>query len=87
MERNSQEHFGTDAAPVRVDVAAVVLPPELIAELLPVMGEKPVLRSVSARRPSGDVLILPDGRKEPQFDFVHLRWERIVECRIVTQAL
>lgn len=71
----------------RADVTAVVLPPELIAELLPLMGEKPVLRAVSARRPSGYTLTLPDGRQEQQFDFVHLRWERIVECRIVTEAL
>ena len=69
------------------DMAAAVLPPVKLGELLPLLGEKPLLHAVSKRVPTGRTLTLPDGRREAEFAFVHERWERILRMELETVAL
>ena len=69
------------------DAVAAVLPPELLAGLLRLAGEKPVLRAVSGRVPTGLTLTLPDGRQEAEFAFVHLRWEQVLRAEFEVRAL
>ena len=69
------------------DAVAAVLPPELLRELLTLAGEKPVLRAVSGRQPTGRTTTLPDGRQEPEFAFVHVCWEQVLRVEIVTRRL
>ena len=69
------------------DAVAAVLPPELLRELLRMAGRKPVLRAVSGRRPTGRTDILPDGRQEPEFAFVHQGWEPILRLEISVRRL
>lgn len=69
------------------DAVAAVLPPELLRDLLHMAGRKPVLRAVSERRPTGRTVILPDGRQEPEFAFVHQGWEQILRLEISVRRL
>ena len=71
----------------RADAVAAVLPVELLADLLKLAGERPVLQAVSVRRPTGRVLALPDGRKEPEFAFGHRCWRQIVRLELETRDL
>ena len=66
---------------------AAVLPPELLAKLLDAAGDKPVLRAVSRREPTGQFRVLPDGRQEQEFAFVHGGWEQILQVDIKTRRL
>ncbi len=59
------------------DIIAAVLPPALLAQLVKMAGDKPVIQSVSGRRPTGQLRTLPNGSQEEEFEFVHLRWEVI----------
>ena len=70
-----------------VDAAAVVLPPELLGEILRMASGKPVLRSVAGREKSGRTLTLPDGRQEAEFIFVHKGWEQILKADFQTRRL
>jgi hypothetical protein len=69
------------------DAAAVVLPLELLAQLLPMAQGKPVLQAVSDRVPTGRTIVLPDGRIEPEFAFVHRCWKQILRVDIETRRL
>ena len=69
------------------DAVAVVLPPELLQAILPIAGEKPVLRAVSGREATGKIIKLEDGREEQEFAFVHLFWEQILCVDIRTRRL
>ena len=69
------------------DAIAAVLPPELLAKLLDAAEGKPVLRAVSCRESTGQYRILPDGRLEQEFAFVHCGWEQILEISIKTKRL
>jgi len=71
----------------QADAAAVVLPLELLAELLPLAGEKPVLQAVSGRVPTGRTVSTPDGRQEPEFAFVHRGWRQVVRLELETRRL
>lgn len=71
----------------RADAVAVVLPPELLQELLPIAGSKLVLRAASGREPTGRMIRLRDGREEQEFAFVHLYWEQILRIDIQTRRL
>ena len=71
----------------RADAAAVVLPPELLCQLLPLAGEKPVLQAVSARRATGRTVTTPDGREEQEFAFVHQGWRQILRLELETKPL
>ena len=82
----------TDLSPVesmvrRADIIAAVLPLDLMAKLKQLAGDMPVLISVSKRIPTGCMRTLPDGREEPEFQFVHAGWEQIVELQLVTKLL
>ncbi|MCR5826273.1 MAG: hypothetical protein K6G54_06885 [Oscillospiraceae bacterium] len=70
-----------------VDAVAAVLPPELLAELLSIADGKPVLRAVSGRDPTGRILTLQDGRREPEFAFIHVCWEQVLRIEICTRRL
>lgn len=59
----------------QADAVAAVLPPELLAELLALAGDKPVLRAVSERKATGRFRTLLDGRREQEFVYVHGGWE------------
>ena len=72
---------------LRSDAVAAVLPPEKLAQLLELAGGRPVLQSVSARRPTGRWIVLPDGRREQEFAFVHQAWKQVLEIRIRTRPL
>lgn len=69
------------------DAAAVVLPVELLAQLLPLAGERPVLTAASGREATGRVHTLPDGRREPEFAFVHRGWRQILRLELETRLL
>ena len=72
---------------LRSDAVAAVLPPEKLAQLLELAGGRPVLRSVSVRRPTGRWIVLPDGHREQEFAFDHQAWQQILEIRIRTKPL
>ena len=50
----------------QADAIAAVLPVELLAELVTLADERPVLQSVSGRRFTGSTLHLADGQTEPE---------------------
>lgn len=69
------------------DAAAVVLPLDLLAQLLPLAEEKPVLQAVSARKATGRTLLTPDGKAEPEFAYLHRGWRRVRRLELVTEEL
>lgn len=69
------------------DFIAAVLPMELMAELLKLAGEKPVLQASSQRVATGRNIELSDGRTEPEFAFVHQGWKQVLSIEIVTKQL
>lgn len=69
------------------DAVAAVLPPNLLSRLLELADGKPVLRAASRREPTGRFCTLPDGRREPEFAFVHSYWEQILRVDIQTRRL
>lgn len=71
----------------QVDAAAVVLPLELLAHLLPLADGKPVFQAESDRVPTGRMVPTPDGRLEPEFAFVHRGWRQIVRLELETRRL
>ena len=71
----------------RVQAVAAVLPPGLLQDLLGLVGEKPLLRAIARREPTGRTLELPDGRTEPEFVFIHDGWEQILRIDIQTRRL
>ena len=71
----------------KADAVAAVLPPELLAELLALAGDKPVLRAVSERKATGRFHTLPDGRREQEFAYVHGGWEQLLRMDVRTRRL
>lgn len=71
----------------QADAVAAVLPPELLAELLALAGDKPVLRAVSERKATGRFRTLPDGRREQEFVYVHGIWEQLLRMDVRSQRL
>ena len=71
----------------QADAAAVVLPLELLGQLLPLAGSKPVLQAVSARRATGRTVTAPDGQEEPEFAFVHQGWRQVLRLDLETKPL
>lgn len=69
------------------DAAAVVLPLELLAQLLPLAEGKPVLQAVSGRVPTGRMIPTPDGGQEPEFAFVHRGWRQLLRLTLETRDL
>lgn len=71
----------------QADAVAAVLPPELLAELLTLAGDKPVLYAVSERKATGRFRTLPDGRCEQEFAYVHGGWEQLLRMDVRTRRL
>ncbi len=71
----------------RVDAVAAVLPVRLLAQLVAAADGKPVLQARMARIPTGRTLVLPDGRREAEFQFGYLGWEQILRLELETRQL
>ena len=71
----------------RSDAVAAVLPLELMAALLRLAGERPLLQAVSERRPTGKLRTTPEGKTEPEFAFVHRCWQQLVRLELETKIL
>lgn len=71
------------------EVFAVVLPPALLADLTnPRVNQKPVIRSVMERKPTGNMVINPvTGKEEAEMAMYFVAWEQVDEVRIVTHRL
>ena len=71
------------------DVLAVVLPPAMLADLTnPRNNQKPVIRAIANRVPTGQMVVNPaTGREEEQFKFEHAGWERVIKIEVVTEKL
>lgn len=69
------------------DAVAAVLPIQLLAQLWPHCGERPLLQAVSQRMPTGTMHTLPDGSKEPEYQFIHGGWQQICRVELETQIL
>ena len=69
------------------DAAAAVLPLELLAKLLELAGEKPVLQAVCERILTGRTVSLPDGRQEPEVRYTHRCWQRLRRVEVETEQL
>jgi len=65
------------------DVIAVVLPFDILISLVELIGdEKPIIRS----QMKADSNVKIGGSKDDK-PYKHLRWERIIEARLVTEKL
>ena len=71
----------------QADAVAAVLPPDLLGRLLRLVGDRPLLRAVSRRVLTGRFLTLSDGRREPEFAFVHEGWEQVLRLEIETRSV
>jgi hypothetical protein len=71
----------------QADAIAAVLPVELLAKLVTLADERPVLQSVAGRRFTGRTLHLADGQTEPEIAFEHLYWQQIVKLKLQTRRL
>lgn len=71
----------------RADAVAAVLPTELLAQLLVLAGDCPVLLSEARRTLTGRVSTRPDGLTEPEAAFRHVGWKRLLELRVKTCPL
>jgi len=71
------------------DILAVVLPPALLADLVnPRNNERPVIRAVANRVETGNEVLNPaTGKKELEYKFVHVAWERVLKIEIITEKL
>ena len=71
------------------DIMAVVLPPNILADLVnPRNNKKPVIRAVSNREKTGNLVInSATGQKEAEYRFVHGGWERIKKIEIIVEKL
>lgn len=69
------------------DILAVVLPPQVIAELIK-KTDKPVIRAINNRVPTGKKVINPrNGNEEDEYVFQHGGWERVIKVEVVTEKL
>lgn len=71
------------------EVFAVVLPPDLLADLInPSINQKPVIRSVMERVPTGTMIVNPvTGKEEMEMAMHFVAWEQVDEFRIVTHRI
>jgi hypothetical protein len=71
------------------DVLAVVLPPAILADLTnPRNNQKPVIRAIANRVPTGNKITNPaTGKLEDEFKFEHAGWERVIKIEVVTERL
>lgn len=69
------------------DAIAAVLPPELLALLLPLAGNRPVLQAISRRVHTGRTVLSANGTPEKEFVFVHCGWQQIIRLELETIML
>ena len=70
------------------DILAVVLPPNLLAELVnPRINTKEVIRSIFDRVPAGEYINPDTGNVETRYSFIHKSWEKIIKIEVVTEKL
>ncbi len=69
------------------DAVAAVLPLELLAKLVKIPGEKPVLQSVCRRTLTGRMIVTSDGRQDPEVCYVHEYWQQILQVEVQTKRL
>ena len=71
------------------DIFAVVLPPALLTDITnPRLNQKPVIRSVMERKPTGNMITNPvTGKEEAEMAMYFVAWEQVDEVRIVTHRL
>lgn len=69
------------------DVYAVVLPLNLISELLASTSSE-VIQPVSGRVDTGEkILNKASSQLESEYVYKHLYWQKIIECKITTERL
>lgn len=69
------------------DILAVVLPPQIITEFIK-KTDKPVIRALNDRVPTGRKIVNPrNGNEEDEYVFQHGGWERIIRIKVVTEKL
>ena len=71
------------------DILAVVLPPSILADLTnPRNNQKPVIRAIANRVPTGNTITNPaTGKEEQEFKFEHAGWERVIKVVVETERL
>ena len=71
------------------DIFEVVLPPALLTDITnPRLNQKPVIRSVMERKPTGNMITNPvTGKEEAEMAMYFVAWEQVDEVRIVTHRL
>lgn len=71
------------------NILAVVLPPNLLSDLInPKNNTKPVIRAVADRVETGDKVLNPtNGKLESQYKFVHKYWEKVIKIEVITEKL
>lgn len=71
------------------DVLAVVLPPVILAELTnPKNNQKPVIRAISNRVPTGRMVInTATGDVEVEYKFKFDHWERVIKVTVEVERL
>jgi len=71
------------------DILAVVLPPAILADLTnPRVNQKPVIRAIADRVPTGNTVLNPaTGKEETEFRFEHAGWERVLKIEVLTERL
>lgn len=69
------------------EILAVVLPPTILMDLIK-NTTKPVIRSISNRVETGNMVLNPaTGTMEKEYKFVHGGWEQIEKIEIITKRL
>ena len=71
----------------QVDATAVVLPLELLRQLLLLANGKPVLQAVSARQATEKTVTNSNGQEEAEFAFIHQGWQQILRLELETRPL
>lgn len=85
----ASSHKDVLEASKEADVIAVVLPPNILADLVnPRNNKKPVIRAVSNREKTGKlVLNQATGQNEEEYRFVHGGWEQVEKIEIIVKKL
>ena len=71
----------------QADAVAAVLPMEKLAQLLQIVGKRPVLQAKGSRVPTGRWMVSPQGKPEREFAFSHLGWQQVLDVQVKTRAL
>lgn len=69
------------------DAVAAVLPLELLAKLVELAGETPILQAVCRRVLTDQTVTTADGHQEPEVYYVHEYWQQILRVEVRTKRL